>query len=170
MNEKLKAARQAGRVQRYHTTKLIWDEDVAQHTFNVLNLLMVMTQGQVSPNLLKAALLHDQGEYVTGDIPSPVKRTINTSAIEVMEFTAVNFIHYSGSPDLTDWEHKLLKTADNLDGLLKCTEEVGMGNCGAGPVGATYCEYLRQLLPELGGGPISDMVRDAIGEFNEVYK
>ena len=165
MNSLIRAARRAGRVTRYHTSTLVKGEDVAQHTFNMMNLLMVMLNGQVSPALLKAALLHDQGEYVTGDIPSPVKRAMKLNELDIMETAAINYIHYAGSPSLTEWEHLLLKVADNLDGLLKCTEELRLGNYELDMVGKTYVSYLNELLPSLGGGGVATMVINAIHDF-----
>ena len=122
MIDKINAARRAGRVVRFHTHDMIRRENVAEHTFNMMNILMIITNGNLSQNLIMAALLHDQGEYVTGDIPSPVKRVlldVDRGTIDSMESNGVNFIHHRGSPELTTWEHKLLKLADNLDGWLK---------------------------------------------------
>lgn len=169
MNSKLRAARRAGRVARYHTSTLVHREDVAQHSFNLMNILMVMLNGNVSNDLLVAALLHDQGEYLTGDIPSPVKKMLPPAAkshIEMVEEQAVNMIHAKGHPVLTEWEHTMLKVADNLDGLLKCIEEVELGNQDLIITGSTYCIYLENLLPKLGGSQSGDMVTDAIKEFN----
>lgn len=171
MNEKIRTARKAGRVQRYHTSEVLRTEDVAQHTFNMLNLLMIMTEGSVSVNLMKAALLHDQGEYVTGDIPSPVKKALgHYHEIAAMEEAAVNFIHKQGTPKLTKWEHLLLKVADNMDGLIKCTEEVKLGNRDLVPVGRVYVTYLIKQLEEVGGGSISHLISSAIRDFEEVAK
>lgn len=174
MNEKIRTARKAGRVMRYHTSEVLRAEDVAQHTFNMLNLLMIITEGSVSANLMKAALLHDQGEYVTGDIPSPVKKSVlsidQTFLLTSMEEAAVNFIHKQGTPKLTKWEHGLLKIADNMDGLIKCTEEVKLGNRDLVAVGRVYTTYLIKQLEEVGGGNISHFISSAIRDFEEAAK
>lgn len=171
MNQKIKAARKAGRVVRYHNRETIRTEDVAQHTFNMMNLIMIMTHGTPSLNLLKAALLHDQGEYVVGDIPSPIKRLLGSyHDLDAMEEQGVNFIHHKGIPHLTEWERKLLKVSDNLDGLLRCIEELKLGNDDMREVGATYKAYLEKQLEGLGGGVISHIVLGAIRDFDEVCK
>lgn len=171
MNEKIRTARKAGRVMRYHTSEVLRTEDVAQHTFNMLNLLMILTEGAVSIGLMKAALLHDQGEYVTGDIPSPVKKSLgHYHELASMEEAAVNFIHKQGSPKLTKWEHTLLKIADNMDGLIKCTEEVKLGNRDLVPVGRVYTNYLFKQLEEVGGGNISHFISSAIRDFEDAAK
>lgn len=140
---KVEIGRRAGRVIRYHTTPTLVREDVAQHTFNVMNLIMVLTDGAPSPNLMRYALLHDQGEYETGDIPSTVKRSLPAvkEALDNLEATALPFPLHG----LTEFEYKIFKTADNLDGLIKCMEEIRMGNTILISIGREYCKYLRQL-------------------------
>lgn len=154
MIDKIRAARRAGRVGRYHTHQLLHREDVAQHTFNVMNLLLTLCHGNVSQNLLLAALMHDQGEYCTGDIPSPIKRQLDDeskSRIHDMEYAGVSFIHHRGFPELTEWEAKLLKLADNLDGWLKTNEEVKLGNDDIRDVRTTYALYILDALDDIKG-------------------
>lgn len=158
VTERIGRARRAGRVQRFHCYEMVHREDVAQHTFNVMNLLMILCDGVVSPELMTAALLHDQGEYVTGDIPSPVKRLLG-GKLDEMENAAINMIHKRGIPELTEWQHLMLKAADNLDGLLTCVREIRRGNVLMREVGDTYVKYLKELSPKLGGGQAGEIVR-----------
>lgn len=162
---KIDIGRRAGRVIRYHTTPTLVREDIAQHTFNVMNLLMVLTEGAPSPNLMRYALLHDQGEYVTGDIPSTVKRSVSSikKVLDDMEASAIPF----ALPELSDWEYRIFKTADNLDGLIKCMEEVRMGNHIMVPIGLEYCKYLRQLW-EGDHGYAFMIASEYINKFSEV--
>jgi 5'-deoxynucleotidase len=176
MLKRVKLSRRAGRVVRYHTQYLTRPETVAEHVFGVLNILVIMTEGQLSATLLKAALAHDSGEYISGDVPSPVKRRVPgmREAVNLIENGAAGAIYYdaAGGPP-TEWEHTLLKVADNLDGLLKCAEERAMGNYtisesyGDGTsVGGNYCAYLEDMLPKLGGGTAADLVQAAITEWH----
>lgn len=161
MAELVSRGRRAGGVRRFHCYDMVHTENVAQHTFNVMNLLMIMTGGTLSHKLLEAALLHDQGEYVTGDIPSPIKRMLGSAAsvINNMEEQAVRMIHVRGTPPLTEWEHAMLKAADNLDGLITAMREVKRGNQPMAEVAAVYAGYLKELGTKLGGGTAGDLVR-----------
>lgn len=173
--KRVKMARRAGRVNRYHTEFLVRPENVAEHTFNVLNLLVIMLDGGVSNNLLINALYHDGGEYVSGDIPSPVKRQVPGMKEAINKIEAIGTDSTIGYlPPITVWEHMMLKVADNLDGMLKCIEERAMGNYTiaeeyadrVGGVGGRYCAYLEAMLPDLGGGSAAELVQAAITEWH----
>lgn len=168
-NAKVKLARKAGRVNRYHQRQMIHGEDVAQHSFNMMNTLMILTDGNASKHLLVAALLHDQGEYVTGDIPAPVKHSLlsidQNFLLKKMEEQGVNVIHNAGMPTLTNWEQILLKVADNLDGLWKCWEELEKGNDDLKEVGIAYAGFLEAQLDSLKGGTLCDFVRGEVKNF-----
>lgn len=140
---KIAIGRRAGRVVRYHTTPTLVREDVAQHTFNVMNILMFLHDGAFPPILMEYALLHDQGEWKTGDIPSPVKRAAPSikKIVDEVEAEALPF----QLPKLTDGERAVFKLADNLDGLLKCTEELRMGNMVMEEIGDEYVRYIEAL-------------------------
>lgn len=147
--ERIKAARQAGRVQRYHTLQLSRPEKVAEHSFNVFNLLMILTEGQVSRGLTLASLMHDMGEYVVGDIPSPVKKAMSEEtkqAADELEEDVIDAIHPIARDKLSEDEKWLLKVCDNLDGLIKCTEELRMGNYEMIPIGKNYALYVEDLI------------------------
>lgn len=167
--QRVHLSRRAGRVTRYHQHDLLKPETVAQHTFGLVNILMIMTDRQITAKLLMAAIAHDQGEYVTGDLPSPIKHGLGKEfrdAFNVMEDKAMHDIHGSEWEELSDWEYLLLKTADNMDGLLKCIDERNLGNKTLTFIGDKYAEYLEAQLPALGGGPAADLVREVLHEWN----
>ena len=90
-----------------------------------------------------AALFHDAGEIITGDMPTPVKysspglrdayKALETESVRSMaallpaELAAELTPCMDGSV-LTAEEHRLLKAADRLSALIKCTEEQRSGN------------------------------------------
>lgn len=165
MDTKVRLARRAGRVRRYHTAHMVQGEDVAQHTFNCLNLVMILTKGLPSMALLQHVLLHDQGEWLTGDIPSPTKRVLPASAkadIDMLEDQAINLIHRWGIPELSAEDRRLFKLVDNWDGLLKCMEEAIMGSLDAQEIGNNYVQYLMQM------GDLPSMIKNTIDEFQEL--
>lgn len=161
----IKVARAAGNVKRYHTHELLKEEKVGQHTFNMLNILMIVTDRNLSRNLMMAALVHDMGEYETGDIPSPVKRASPElkPILDDIEDRAMRAAHVGFYPQLTPWEHKLLKFADNLDGLLKIIDELKLGNKTVRWVGERYLSYLRTM--EDLGPTMNSLVDEAEEEF-----
>jgi 5'-deoxynucleotidase YfbR-like HD superfamily hydrolase len=150
VKSRILAARESGAVTRFHAKRVLVHETVAEHTFNLMNILMLMTEGAVSRGLLIAALTHDMGETATGDIPADVKRKMDTvvkNAVGKMEQDAVEYIHPSMREiELTEGERHLLKVADRLDGLMKCYEEVRYGNTYLIEVGNRYVSYLYELL------------------------
>ena len=97
--------------------------------------------GKCDPNFVAtAALFHDTSEIITGDLPTPIKyyneeirsayKQIESVADEQLlsllpEDMREDFLPLY-SPD--DDTRKLIKAADKLSALIKCTEELSMGN------------------------------------------
>lgn len=169
----LKLARTSGRVARYHTARLIHNETVAEHSFNVVNLLLLMTDMRASRNLILAGLMHDMGEYATGDIPSPSKLKLSPEyqqALVDTETRALYAIHRNADMEgaLTQDEELLLSIADKLDGLCKCLEEYRMGNRDIRIIGDRYVSYLYELMEnyycELAVKVIYEWQREIISE------
>ena len=82
--QKIIALREGGGVKRHHTYKMVGEDTVGHHTFNMLNLLLEF-QPNASADLIKAVLWHDIAERFTGDTPSPVKKVfpaINKALLE----------------------------------------------------------------------------------------
>lgn len=90
-----------------------------------------------------AALYHDAPEIMTGDMPTPVKYKNERlrSAYKALEAESANQMlellppalrpamgGYLTGRALTEAEQRLLKAADRLSALIKCTEEVQAGN------------------------------------------
>lgn len=143
----IKRLREAGNVQRFHTLRMIIPEDVAKHSFNLAHLLMWVTKGQASRNLILYALSHDMGEYVTGDIPSPVKKVLWGNPLQGMEDAAAfDACPWAAENRLTVEEVHIFKLCDNLDGLLKCAEEYQMGNPSIRSILLKYLEYVEENL------------------------
>jgi 5'-deoxynucleotidase YfbR-like HD superfamily hydrolase len=120
---------------------MICPQDVAQHSFNVCNLVRLLG-GSMYAQL--AAIHHDMGEYACSDVPSPVKRILGAEAKGKLETMELNGLIACGIDDipLNEKDAKILKIADNLEGLITCIEEVRMGNRDLVAVGGRYAEYL----------------------------
>ncbi len=90
-----------------------------------------------------AALYHDAPEILTGDLPTPVKYKNERvrKAYDALESESTaemlallpeqlrgEIAPYVTGDILTEAEHRLLKAADRLSALIKCTEECNAGN------------------------------------------
>ena len=90
-----------------------------------------------------AALYHDAPEIITGDMPTPVKYKNERlrSAYKALEEESASqmagllppalraeMTGYLTGRCLSDAEKRILKAADRLSALIKCTEEVQAGN------------------------------------------
>jgi len=138
--------RSAGAIKRFHCARVIKEESVAEHSLNVAALVLVLTKGLASRNLLIASMLHDHGEAAIGDIPANIKSKLPPEARQELEDKEQSeldlmFPELVGT-GLTEEEEYTLHIADRLDGLLKCTDEVMMGNRHLIHIGERYCGYL----------------------------
>jgi 5'-deoxynucleotidase YfbR-like HD superfamily hydrolase len=166
--DRIMSARQGGAVTRYHTTRLVMPETVGQHTFNVAQLAMILTEGNVSASLFQAILCHDLGEFVTGDIPSPVKKALPSGLSEALvnlEAETIEKIHPNAPMGLKAHEVSLLMLCDNLDGLLKCMDELTMGNGFALAFGDRYCQYVKSFMQDVGDIVYEEAVWEIVDKY-----
>lgn len=125
-------------------------ENISEHTQEVAVLahaLAVLTntrfEGQVDANkCVLLALYHDVPEIITGDLPTPVKYHSQTlrEAYKQVEDGAADRLLAMLPDDLQGiyypllhqesgtMEARLVKAADKLSALIKCTEELKLGN------------------------------------------
>jgi 5'-deoxynucleotidase YfbR-like HD superfamily hydrolase len=104
-----------------------------------------LLRGAASANLMKAALTHDMAEQFTGDIPAPAKWA-SDELQDALHKLEEKFEIYEEMPSypITKHEMEVLKAADMLDLVLKCAEEMMMGNDTVKPMVATGLLYLRE--------------------------
>ena len=122
--------RAGGHVYRLHTVPTLLNETVAQHTFGVMSILRALYHPAWPPNrLLVRALDHDMPEQYTGDMPAPIKwkSDVIDEALKDIEADWWDEAGIVPSP-LRVEEYYILKAADMLDLILKCNEELNMGN------------------------------------------
>lgn len=169
-SKRIDRIRSAGAIKRFHTARVIKEETVAEHSLNVATLVLVLTEGAASRNLLIHAMIHDHGEAAIGDIPANIKSRMPPEArreLEMKEQVEVEYM-FPGLPGLplTEEEERTLHIADRLDGLLKCKDEVVMGNGHLIKIGLRYCNYLIELVSH--GGAHYQLVWDVIGDFRSI--
>lgn len=118
--------RDAAATTRYHTKRTIRHQNLAAHSFGVMQLLHHVWP-ECRKELLLAGMFHDLPEYVTGDVPAPVKRNcpqLATVLEEVEKGTAPLYQDFG----LSVAEEMVLRWADTMELCLWCHEEVTMGN------------------------------------------
>ena len=152
--------RAAGYVTRYHTWPRIRDQTVAEHTWNLLRIILAI-QPHASPELLRWTMFHDVGERVTGDVPFPVKREHPElkRALDKMEHEALLQMATTWGAvagiQITDEEANLLKLAEFIEMMEWGLDEMALGNANARLVyERCYAQAARQL-----GAPLPSGVR-----------
>jgi 5'-deoxynucleotidase YfbR-like HD superfamily hydrolase len=121
----------ASRVKRFHTIPTTRDQSLAEHSYGVAVILLHIYEGNVRPELLKAALYHDLAELETGDIPATTKwrspELRRQLSLQEAEFDK----RYNLTQNLTAEETRELKFADMMELCQFCIDEINMGNKNA---------------------------------------
>lgn len=108
--ETLQDSRRLAHVPRWSVVPVIRRQYVAEHSYNVAMLAWwIADELKIPPHkVIEKALMHDTGEAITGDLPSPVK----------------------GRGDVlgSTLEEAIVKLADYMDAYLYTSEEEQLGN------------------------------------------
>ena len=137
-------------IDRWALMRNTMSEDVAQHTMQVAMLAhaLCVIENTMYGGKLNAeraatiALYHESAEVVTGDLPTPVKyydSDINRAYKNIEQRAEQKLIDtlpeelktaFSGyvKPDKASAEYVMVKRADKLSALIKCVEELAVGN------------------------------------------
>lgn len=118
-------------VRRCHTSQLSRDNTVGEHTCRVMLLYWQLCRPTIGLNfrIMECILLHDMAEYVTGDIPSPIKNKLtlnypnNIQCMEEHFLRTVGFPYTNEHALLSDYERALFHMLDALDLLILCWQE-----------------------------------------------
>ena len=135
-------------INRWGLMRNIRSENLCEHSFETAVIAHALAlidnkrlNGSADPEKIAvAALFHDTSEILTGDMPTPVKyyNTEIKSAYKQVEKTAETKLlsylpEYLKEPfsDIYSCDaetEKFVKAADKISALIKCTEELNMGN------------------------------------------
>lgn len=147
LKKRLNMIMRSARVRRYHTEDTQQQQNVGEHTYGVMWLVYLLTDGACSKDLLLATLMHDAPEYITGDVPSPVKAAHNVRpAFERMEAELMEVLRIP-QPVISDHAARTLKLADCLEGALFCVTEAQRGNRLIKVCLVNYISYLDAMHP-----------------------
>lgn len=109
----------------------IQKQSVAEHSFHVAHIALWLSEqrewddGSHKYEILYYALIHDETEAITGDIPSPAGKLHLPGKSKAYE-TYFNHGTVSASKEI----QQIIKMADCLEALLFCNEEYRLGNRG----------------------------------------
>ncbi len=123
-------------------------ENLSEHSFEVAQIAHALAiinnkrlGGSIDPYFTTvAAMYHDSSEIITGDMPTPIKyyndeiksayKQIEAVAeVQLMEMLPQDFKDEFSKIYSPDSETaRLIKAADKLSALIKCIEELNMGN------------------------------------------
>lgn len=125
--------RAAGEVLRYHTWRTIRRQNVAEHTWQIMRILL--TVWPAAPrNVIVHALIHDMGE-MAGDIQFPFKLLypdLKRGADQAENHVRRRQQEALGAPDvrhpLSPFERLVFKACDNLEMYEFGMVELNMGN------------------------------------------
>lgn len=124
-----------GETRRYHGFRMLMEDTVGHHSYNVACTIMFV-RPNASAKLLRAALKHDMAEHRVGDMPAPTKRAMpdyherRSFREEYAHYEEVMARSYDVDleQDLSPEEAWVLKFADSLDGMRFCANERQLGN------------------------------------------
>jgi len=125
--------REASNVERCHTLPHHGSYTVGKHSYDAVMLLLAL-KPDASLNLIKAVLYHDLGERFTGDMPWPAKRADGEMAkrLDQFEARARNFLALGVKLDSE--ERRWLHAVDQVEMLLWCKDQLGLGNMNAASI------------------------------------
>lgn len=128
LRKRLEYIQRGGRVQRMHMVPTLQPQNVAAHSFGVAWWCWLLTHEKPSANLLMAALEHDLAEGHTGDIPAPTKHRLGIHKVLQNWEQELGITAEIPVFELTEFESRTLKLADNFELLQHCVRERKLGN------------------------------------------
>lgn len=142
--------RMAGEVIRYHTWPTLRKQTIANHSWNVLRIVLtVWKHWVIAPGVVEYITLHDVGEIRTGDAPYPIKRD-NPQLKSIMdkledESLMEQGIKLQSIDDMWKWRIKVAHTIEMMEFGL---DELLLGSSYAGPVVTRMKIWLNEQLDQ----------------------
>lgn len=135
-------------IYRWGLMRNIRRENLSEHSLEVAQIAHALAiinnkrfGGDIDPNFTAvAAMYHDTCEIITGDMPTPIKyyndaiksayKQIESEAQKQLTAMLPEDFKESFAPiyEPDEQTERLIKAADKLSALIKCTEELNLGN------------------------------------------
>lgn len=139
----------SGRVRRFHTSDTGIEQNNADHSWGVA-MLVDLLYPEAPAHLLRAAIRHDMGEAVVGDIAATAKWSHPELAdvSRQIEAARLEFLYgetrVEAMPFLTAEERTILKSCDMLELCIRAAYEYSKGNRFAWEIFYNGAGFLRQ--------------------------
>ena len=160
---KLELQLKACNIKRYHNCEIIGEQNVAEHSYGVAQLVRHFTGDNCSPQLLMAALDHDIPEYITGDMPHPAKIIYPELKAALDDIEHALQIEYDLFQMLTEEERVILKCADLLESALFGLKQWRLGNQ---ETGLEIIHKIETAFLKLDNGKVPQQARNLMVEIN----
>ena len=162
-------SRCGGQVLRYHTWPVHRQQSVAEHTWQMMRVLLAIWPDAPAA-ALRYALHHDTGEVATGDIPFPVKRE-QPEVKAIMDRLEDEALAVMGivQPEIPAHWRWRIKVADMLEMWEFGLDELCLGNKMAKPIVARTMEVVLQMATADGLGDDLVLILDWVHRRTEWY-
>jgi len=144
----------ASGVTRWHIVRTVRPQSLAEHTFDVVFIARAIAKiaGVDDYEIIKAALLHDLDEIITGDIPTPTKKRARDNGWELNDL----YEKVTGR-ELSEDESLIIQLADKMADLY------WLWLHALGPhSNQVYEQMAEQFNGDIRGEGIPDNIREAV--------
>lgn len=161
--------RLAGQVKRYHTWPCITEQNIAEHTWDVLRI-MYFIWTYLPPPVAKHVMFHDCGELRTGDLPYPIKR-LHPPVKKLMDELEEQSLKDQGvdCPTISKGWAARVKIAHTIEMMEFAMHELSLGNRYAAYVANRMQQYLKEQLNDLPAILIADESAGPVQCTRELY-
>lgn len=159
-----KKLRKGGNVERFHTDRMLFRQNVAQHSFNaallayhIADYYSERSNNEVNPDeLLRYMLIHDIAEQAVGDTPSFTKRK-SKDLHRILYCLETEWMSKNLSdtpffdlvaPNLTETDRIIAKFSDAFECACTCNEEIAMGNSNFKVILKRSTDFIRYMIEE----------------------
>jgi len=142
-------AMRGGETERVHTIPHLNSYSVAQHSYGVLSLLLILHPNP-SLGLIRTTLWHDATEHYTGDMPAHAKWDFPDlkAAMKTTEEALSKNMGMGEEYLLSPQDQRWLKSCDLLELWLWSRAQIRLGNTRARIIMARIETFFGSLVPE----------------------